>query len=59
MDLSIVIPVYNEFESLPLLHKAVHAALQDLNEAIRLAPEEPHLYILREQAHGLLGQDRP
>ena len=35
------------------------AALQDLNEAIQLAPEEPHLYILREQAHGLLGQDRP
>ena len=34
------------------------AALQDLNEAIRLAPEEPHLYILREQAQNLPGQDR-
>jgi glycosyltransferase involved in cell wall biosynthesis len=30
MDLSIVIPVYNEVESLPLLHQAVHKALQDL-----------------------------
>ena len=33
MDLSIVIPVYNEVESLPLLHKAVHAALQDLKRS--------------------------
>jgi tetratricopeptide (TPR) repeat protein len=34
------------------------AALQDLNEAIRLAPEEPHLYILRGQAQNLPGQDQ-
>ncbi len=30
MDLSIVIPVYNEEESLPHLHKAIHAALAGL-----------------------------
>ena len=30
MDLSIVIPVYNEVESLPALHEAVHAALKDM-----------------------------
>jgi tetratricopeptide (TPR) repeat protein len=41
-----------------LLRQSFDAALQDLNEAIRLAPEEPHLYILREQAHSLLGPDR-
>jgi tetratricopeptide (TPR) repeat protein len=34
------------------------AALQDLNEAIRLAPEEPHLYILRGQAQNLPGPDQ-
>ena len=33
MDLSIVIPVYNEVESLPLLHQAVHKALQDLGRS--------------------------
>ena len=33
MDLSIVIPVYNEFESLPLLHRAIHTALQDLKRS--------------------------
>jgi tetratricopeptide (TPR) repeat protein len=32
-------------------------ALQDFSEAIRLAPEEPHLYRLRGQAHNLLGDD--
>ncbi|MEW5871968.1 MAG: glycosyltransferase family 2 protein [Chloroflexota bacterium] len=31
MYLSIVIPVYNEIESLPLLHQAIHRAMQDLN----------------------------
>ena len=30
MDLSIVIPVYNEVESLPLLHQSIHEALKDL-----------------------------
>jgi glycosyltransferase involved in cell wall biosynthesis len=30
IDLSIVIPVYNEVESLPLLHQAICTALQDL-----------------------------
>ncbi|MDX9993443.1 MAG: glycosyltransferase family 2 protein [Anaerolineales bacterium] len=33
MDLSIVIPVYNEEESLPLLHEAIHTALQGLNRS--------------------------
>lgn len=33
MDISIVIPVYNEAESLPLLHKAVHEALDDLKHS--------------------------
>ncbi|MEW6180677.1 MAG: glycosyltransferase family 2 protein [Chloroflexota bacterium] len=31
MDLSVIIPVYNEEESLPLLHQAVHQALDALN----------------------------
>ncbi|MBS4059382.1 MAG: glycosyltransferase family 2 protein [Bacteroidetes bacterium] len=30
MDLSIVIPVYNEEESLPVLHEAIHAALKGM-----------------------------
>jgi tetratricopeptide (TPR) repeat protein len=33
------------------------AALEDLTEAIRLAPDEPHLYILRSHVLTLLGQD--
>jgi tetratricopeptide (TPR) repeat protein len=33
-----------------LRQQSFDAALRDLNEAIRLAPEEPHLYILRGQA---------
>ncbi|MCX6067007.1 MAG: glycosyltransferase family 2 protein [Chloroflexi bacterium] len=33
MDLSIVIPVYNEAQSLPLLHQAIHAALKDLKRS--------------------------
>jgi tetratricopeptide (TPR) repeat protein len=32
-------------------------ALADLNEAIRLAPKEAHLYALRSQAYELLGDD--
>lgn len=32
MILSVVIPVYNEVESLPNLHKALHAALDNLDE---------------------------
>jgi len=32
-------------------------ALADFDEAIRLAPKEPHLYTLRSQAFGLLGDE--
>ncbi len=32
MDLSIVIPVYNEFDSLDILHKSIHSALEDKPE---------------------------
>ncbi len=33
------------------------SALEDFTEAIRLAPDEPHLYILRSHVLKLLGQD--
>ena len=33
------------------------SALEDFTEAIRLAPDEPHLYILRSHVLTLLGQD--
>jgi tetratricopeptide (TPR) repeat protein len=33
------------------------SALEDFTEAIRLAPDEPHLYILRSHILTLLGQD--
>jgi Flp pilus assembly protein TadD len=33
------------------------AALQDFSEAIRLAPREPHLYVLRAQVYSLLGDE--
>jgi tetratricopeptide (TPR) repeat protein len=33
------------------------AAVQDFSEAIRLAPREPHLYMLRGQAYSLLGDE--
>jgi Flp pilus assembly protein TadD len=36
---------------------AAAAALQDFTEAIRLAPGEPHLYILRSHVFTLLGQE--
>jgi len=36
---------------------AVESALKDFTEAIRLAPGEPHLYILRSHVFSLLGQD--
>jgi tetratricopeptide (TPR) repeat protein len=36
---------------------AAEFALQDLTEAIRLAPDEPHLYILRSHIFTLLGRD--
>lgn len=36
---------------------AAESALQDFTEAIRLAPDEPHLYILRSYAFTLLGRD--
>jgi tetratricopeptide (TPR) repeat protein len=32
----------------------ISAALADIDEAIRLAPEEPHLYALRSRAESLL-----
>jgi len=34
---------------------SVGAALDDFEEAIRLAPGEPHLYVLRDHARSLLG----
>jgi glycosyltransferase involved in cell wall biosynthesis len=33
MDLSIVVPIYNEVESLPLLHQAIHSALKDMKRS--------------------------
>jgi tetratricopeptide (TPR) repeat protein len=36
---------------------AAESALQDFTEAIRLAPGEAHLYILRSQVFTLLGRD--
>jgi len=36
---------------------AAESALQDFTEAIRLAPDEPHLYILRSHVFTLLGRD--
>jgi tetratricopeptide (TPR) repeat protein len=36
---------------------AAASALQDFTEAIRLAPGEPHLYILRSHVFTLLGRD--
>jgi tetratricopeptide (TPR) repeat protein len=35
----------------------VKSALEDFTEAIQLAPDEPHLYILRSHVWTLLGQD--
>jgi tetratricopeptide (TPR) repeat protein len=36
---------------------AAEFALEDFTEAIRLAPEEPHLYLLRSHVFTLLGRD--
>jgi len=36
---------------------AAESALKEFTEAIRLAPGEPHLYILRSHVFSLLGQD--
>jgi len=36
---------------------AAESALRDFTEAIRLAPDEPHLYILRSHVFDLLGRD--
>jgi len=36
---------------------AAESALQDFTEAIRMAPDEPHLYILRGHVFTLLGRD--
>lgn len=38
---------------------AAGSALRDFTEAIRLAPDEPHLYVLRSRAFTLLGQESP
>jgi Flp pilus assembly protein TadD len=35
------------------------AALRDLKEAIRLAPEEPHLHVLLGHAQSLRGEGQP
>jgi len=35
----------------------VEAAIEDFSEAIRLAPGEAHLYVLRGRAYGMLGDD--
>jgi tetratricopeptide (TPR) repeat protein len=37
--------------------KSADKARQDFTDAIRLAPEEPHLYWLRGQSHSMLGDD--
>ncbi len=50
MDLSIVVPVYNEVESLPLLQPAIHAALQDLNRSWEI------IYVDDGSRDGSLGQ---
>jgi len=42
---------------LHLQDNRLDAALQDFNEAIRLAGEEPHLYTLRGQTYSLLGDE--
>lgn len=39
------------------LGNAPTLALRDFSEAIRLAPDEPHLYLLRGHAYTLLGDD--
>jgi tetratricopeptide (TPR) repeat protein len=36
---------------------AAGSAIQDFTEAIRLAPGEPHLYVLRSHAYTLLGRE--
>ncbi len=35
----------------------LQAALDDFSAAIRLAPREPHLYLLRAQTYDLLGDE--
>lgn len=37
--------------------EAVESALQDFTDAIGLAPDEPHLYLLRSHVYGLLGRE--
>ena len=37
--------------------EAAESALRDFTEAIRMAPREPHLYILRSHVFTLLGQE--
>lgn len=38
-------------------HATWDQADEDLSQAIRLAPEEPHLYMLRGHLHGLRGEE--
>ncbi|MCU1239037.1 MAG: Tetratricopeptide 2 repeat protein [Candidatus Solibacter sp.] len=42
---------------LHLLHDRPEDALRDFDQAIAIAPAEPHLYALRAQAHLVLGDD--
>jgi tetratricopeptide (TPR) repeat protein len=42
---------------LHLLHQRPVDALRDFDEAIALAPNEPHLYILRAHVHQALGDE--
>jgi tetratricopeptide (TPR) repeat protein len=44
--------------SLRLRGDSIQQAVEDFTAAIRLAPEEAHLYTLRGHALGLLGDDR-
>ena len=45
---------YQRRGELRLQTGAIAAALDDFNEALRLAPDEPHLHMLRSQAESLL-----
>ncbi len=42
---------------LSLSRNDLELALQDFSEAIRIEPNEPHLYLIRAQVHRLLGDD--
>ena len=38
-------------------HESWDRAMEDFSEAIRLAPKEAHLYVLRAQLHSVMGDD--